>query len=147
MRLRDLEYKSSRYIYLRQKYWNYLFGSDKTIARTLIHNIPMLPSTNGGSNEMVLTGTKHPSLTIEFLNSEKQHESNLSYLEEFPPITSLMDTGSHAIQSNEHKLLSERISVEDLILISTTPSLDSHFESEAVLGNLIQCDIESMVPS
>ena len=56
----------------------------------------MLPNTNDGSNEMVLEGTKPPSLTTDFLNSEEQHGSNFSYLEEVPPIKSSMDTDGQA---------------------------------------------------
>ena len=55
-----------------------------------------------------------------------------------------MAAGGQATQPNEYKLLSEIVSVEDPILVSTPPSLDSPFESEAVLGNQIQYDIESM---
>ena len=55
-----------------------------------------------------------------------------------------MATGVQATQSNEYKILSEMVGVKDPILFSTLPSLDSPFESETVLGNQIQCDIESM---
>ena len=50
-----------------------MFGSDEAIARILIHDVPMSPNTNGGSNEMALEGTGLPSLTSGFLNSEDQH--------------------------------------------------------------------------
>ena len=121
-----------------------LFGSEEAVSSTLNHDAPMSPNPNVDSNELALEGTKPPSLTADFLISEEQHGSNFSYLEEAQPTRCSMAAGGQATQSNEYKLLSEIVSVEDPILVSTPPSLDSPFESEAVLGNQIQYDIESM---
>ena len=46
--------------------------------------------------------------------------------------------------SNEYDILSKIVSVEEPILISSPHSFDSPFEIEAVLGNEIQYDTESM---
>ena len=80
-----------------------MLGIDEAISRTLIHDVPMSPYTNGGRNEMTLEGTKLPSLLSDFLNSEEQYGTNLSSLEEVPPNTSLLVKNAQATHNNEYK--------------------------------------------
>ena len=97
-----------------------MFGTDEAITRTLIHDVPMSPYTNGGRNEMTLEGTKLPSLLSDFLNSEEQYGTNFSSLEEVPPTTSLLVIDTQATHNNEYKLFSEIVVNDDKSLLNTS---------------------------
>ena len=84
-----------------------MFGTDEAISITLIHDFPILPNANGGTNEMTLEGKKLTSLISSFMNSEEQHGTHLSRLEEVTPNISLLVTDSQATQVNTYMLLSE----------------------------------------
>ena len=48
-----------------------LFGSEEAVSSTLNHDAPMSSNPKFDSNGLELEGTKPPSLTADFLNSEE----------------------------------------------------------------------------
>ena len=97
-----------------------MFGIDEAISRTLIHDVPMSPYTNGGINEMSLEGTKLPLLLSNFLNPEEQYGTNFSNLEEVPPNTSLLVIDNQATHNNEYTLFSEIVVSDDKLLLDVS---------------------------